>query len=57
MEGGSVGYNFKRGPPIPAKFGLIWHNGFTFKEDFYMSFGQNRHNLHIRQKSAKPYIF
>jgi hypothetical protein len=42
---------------IPAKFGLIWHSGLTFKEDFYMSFGQNRHNLHIRQKSAKPYIF
>ena len=41
---------------IPAKFGLIWHSGFTFKEDFYMSFGQNRPNLHIRQKSAKPYI-
>ena len=28
MEGGAVGHNFERDPPIPARFGLIWFSGF-----------------------------
>ena len=30
MEGGAVGHTIERGPPrtIPAKFTLIWFNGF-----------------------------
>ena len=41
MEGDLSDIILKRDQPstFPAKFGLIWPSGFTFNEDFYMSFG------------------
>ena len=40
---------------IPAKFGLIWLDGFR-EEDLNEIFYQNRPNLHNRHKSAERKI-
>ena len=55
MEGGAVGHNFEREPPIPARFGLIWFSGFR-GEDLNVIFYQNMPNLHNRYKSAERKI-
>jgi hypothetical protein len=54
MEGGAVRHNIEKGPPknIPAKFALIWFNGFR-REDLNVIFYQNLHN---RYKSAERKI-
>jgi hypothetical protein len=40
---------------IPARFGLIWFNGFR-GEDLNVIFNQNMPNLHNRYKSAERNI-
>jgi hypothetical protein len=40
---------------IPARFGLIWFNGFR-GEDLNVNFYQNMPNLHNRYKSAERKI-
>jgi hypothetical protein len=40
---------------IPARFGLIWFNGFR-GEDLHVIFYQNMPNLHNRYKSAERKI-
>ena len=57
MEDGAVRHNFERDPPgtIPARFGLIWFNGFR-EENLNVIFYQNMPNLHNRYKSAERNI-
>jgi hypothetical protein len=55
MEGGAVGHNIERGPPILAKFALIWFSGFR-GEDLNVIFYQSMSNLYNRYKSVEGKI-
>jgi hypothetical protein len=57
MEGRAVGHNLKGTHPgtIPARFGLIWFNGFR-GEDLNVIFYQNMPNLHNRYISGERKI-
>jgi hypothetical protein len=57
MEGMAIVHILKGTDPgiIPAKFGLIWFNGFR-GEDLNVIFYQNMPNLHNRYKSAERKI-